>query len=383
MADAFICDAIRTPIGKRNGALSATLADVLGAHVLDQLVERNNIPGEAIEDVVMGCVTQIGEQGWNIGRLAVLSSSNLPATVPGVSVNRMCGSSLQTTNFSAQAIMSGQVDLVIAAGVENMSRVAMSSDGGIVSEQITDQYNVIPQGFSAELIATQWDISREEMDEFSYNSHKRALASWEAGYFDDEVVPITVLDPEGNAITLSRDETPRVTTLEKMSGLKPAFNPEGSVTAGNSSQICDGAAGLLMASEAAVATYGLTPRARIVSTGVSGVDPTIALTGNPDAIRIALKRAGLTLADMSVIEVNEAFACVPLQTIKDLDISDRMADFNPCGGGISLGHPLGASGARILATMIRELERRDGQYGIASMCIGMGMAIATVIERVK
>jgi acetyl-CoA acyltransferase len=379
--EAFICEAVRSPIGKRNGTLSGTRAEDLAGMVLQGLAGRAGIEGGAVEDVIMGCVTQIGEQGWNIGRMAVLAA-DWPVTVCGTTVNRQCGSSIQTTNFAAQAVMSGQQELVVSAGVECMSRTLMGTDGGDVSSRITDRYGLVPQGFSAEMIAQQWKISREQLDEYSWTSHQRALAAQRDGKFDDEIIPIDVTMPEGQVVSFGRDETPRDSTLEKVASLPPAFNPEGVITAGNSSQICDGAAALLVASERAIERHGLTPRARVVSTGLYGVDPVIMLTGNPGAMHAALSKAGLTLDDMGVIEVNEAFACVPIQTMMDLQAMDRMADLNPNGGGISLGHPLGATGARIFAGAIREMERRECQYGIVSACIGFGMAVATVIERV-
>jgi len=383
MHEAFIVDIVRTPIGKRNGSLSGTHPVDLAAHVLRGLVERTGVDPSAIEDVQLGCVTQIGEQGWNIGRMAALAAG-LPVDVCGASVNRMCGSSLQTTNSAAQAIMSGQADLVIAAGVESMSRTPMMSDGGQVPDSITENYNVVMQGLSAEMIAQQWEITREQQDEYALSSQERAIAAREAGKFEGEILPIEVTDAEGVKHMFAADETPRASTAEKLASLKPAFLPEGTgtVTAGNASQICDGASGLLLASAAAVELHGLKPRARVVSTGLAGVDPTIMLTGNPAATTRALTRVGLTLDDMSVIEINEAFASVVLQSMIDLKLADRAADVNPNGGGISLGHPLGASGARILATMLGELERRDAQHGMATMCIGFGQAIATVIERV-
>ena len=379
--EAFICEAVRSPIGKRKGSLSGTRAEDLAGSVLQGLVAKAGISGDAVEDVIMGCVTQIGEQGWNIGRMAVLAA-DWPVSVCGTTVNRQCGSSIQTTNFAAQAIMSGQQDVVVSAGVECMSRTIMGTDGGDVSARITDRYNLIPQGFSAELIAQQWNISREQLDEYSWNSHQRALAAQQAGKFDDEIIAIDVTTEDGSSVTFDRDETPRDSTMDKVASLAPAFNPEGVITAGNSSQICDGSAAVLLASEQAAGRLGLTPKARIVSTGLAGVDPIIMLTGNPGAMNAALSRAGLTLDDMGVIEVNEAFACFPIQTMMDLNAMDRLADLNPNGGGISLGHPLGATGARIFAGILREMERRDARYGIVSACIGFGMAVATVIERV-
>ena len=383
MSEAFIVDVVRTPIGKRNGTLSTTHPVDLAAHVLRGVVERAAVPAGDVEDVQLGCVTQVGEQGWNIARMAVLAAG-FPVEVPAASVNRMCGSSLQTTNSIAQSILAGHADVAIAAGVESMSRTPMMSDGGQVPDSITETYNIVSQGLSAEMIAQQWEITREQQDAYALESQARAIAARAAGKFDREILPIEVTGADGERGTLEQDETPRESTIEKLGSLRPAFLPEGvgTVTAGNASQICDGASALLIASEAGVARHGFTPRARIVSTGLSGVDPTIMLTGNPAAVRRALERANLGLDDMAVIEINEAFASVVLQTVIDLGLEDRMADVNPVGGGISLGHPLGASGGRIIASLLSELERRDARYGIATMCIGFGQAIATVIERV-
>ena len=383
MSEAFIVDVVRTPIGKRNGTLSTTHPVDLAAHVLRGVVERAGVPAGDVEDVQLGCVTQVGEQGWNIARMAVLAAG-FPVEVPAASVNRMCGSSLQTTNSIAQSILAGHADVAIAAGVESMSRTPMMSDGGQVPDSITETYNIVSQGLSAEMIAQQWEITREQQDAYALESQARAIAARAAGKFDREILPIEVTGADGERGTLEQDETPRESTIEKLGSLRPAFLPEGvgTVTAGNASQICDGASALLIASEAGVARHGFTPRARIVSTGLSGVDPTIMLTGNPAAVRRALERANLGLDDMAVIEINEAFASVVLQTVIDLGLEDRMADVNPVGGGISLGHPLGASGGRIIASLLSELERRDARYGIATMCIGFGQAIATVIERV-
>lgn len=382
MHEAYIIDAVRTPIGKRNGSLSRTHPVDLAAHVLRAVVERSGVAAEHVEDVQLGCVTQVGEQGWNVARMAVLAAG-FPVDVCGASVNRMCGSSLETTNSAAQAIMSGQADLVIAAGVESMSRAPMMSDGGQLPGSITEGRGIVMQGLSAEMIAEQWQLSRERQDEYALTSQRRALAARAAGRFEREIAPMEVTDLDGGKVMFAVDETPRESTAAKLASLRPAFLPEGrgTVTAGNASQICDGAAALLLASRAAVERHGLTPRAKVVATGLAGVDPTIMLTGNPASTRRAIERAGLTLDDMSVIEVNEAFASVVLQTIGDLGLEDRMADVNPNGGGISLGHPLGASGARILTTMIAELERRDGRHGVASMCVGFGQAVATVVER--
>jgi acetyl-CoA acetyltransferase family protein len=287
------------------------------------------------------------------------------------------------TNFSAAtAISAGQLDLVVSAGVEMMSRVPMGSNGGDLSDKLLDRWEIVPQGISAEVLADEWGFSREQLDAFSLESHRRAAAAADEGRFDGEIVPIDLTNPH-TGVVFGVDETPRRdTSLEALAALKPAFLPEGKVTAGNSSQICDGAAAVLVASESAAGRLGLQPRARFVSFGLAGVDPYRMLHGNPQACEKALARAGLTWDDISVIEVNEAFASVVLQFVRDAGLEERWDDVNPNGGGISLGHPLGATGARITATLLNELERRDARYGIATMCIGFGQAIACVVERV-
>ncbi len=394
---AFIVDAVRSPIGRRNGTLSVLRGDDLAAQVLNGLVARHDLDPAEIEDVQMGCVTQIGEQGWNVGRMAVLAAG-WPVTVSATTVDRQCGSSMQASFNAAAAVLAGQLDLVVAAGVESMSRVPMGSNGGSVSERVTARHEIVMQGTSAELLAREWNLSREELDAYSLESHRRAVAASDEGRFEREIVPIELPEPPddeasnrllqagGAAVAapavFAVDEAPRRdTSAEALAALKPAFDPAGVVTAGNSSQIVDGAAAVLVASEAAVSRLGLEPRARFVSFGLAGVDPTRMLHGNPEAMQRALDRAGLTLDEMGVIEVNEAFASVVLQTSKDLHLEDRFGDLNPNGGGISLGHPLGATGARITATLLPELERRGARYGIASMCVGFGMAIAGVVER--
>jgi acetyl-CoA acyltransferase len=380
MAEAYIVDAVRSPIGKRNGALSHVRGDELAAQVLNGLVARHDLDPAEIEDVQLGCVTQIGEQGWNIGRMVPLVAG-WPETVSGTSVDRQCGSSMQCNFNAAAAVWSGQLDLVVAAGVEMMSRVPMGSNGGDLSDKLLDRWQIVPQGISAEVIAEEWGLARDELDAFSLESHRRAVEAIDEGRFENEIVPVEAA-AAGAAVLLAVDETPRRdTSAEKLAALQPAFVPEGKVTAGNSSQICDGAAAVLVASEAACSRLGLEPRARFVSFGLCGVDPYRMLHGNPEACAKALAKARLTWDEMSVIEVNEAFASVVLQFLKDARLEDRRADVNPNGGGISLGHPLGATGARITATLISELDRRNGRYGIASMCIGFGMAIAGVIER--
>jgi acetyl-CoA acetyltransferase family protein len=347
---------------------------------LNALLERNDVdPGE-IEDVQLGCVTQIGEQGWNIGRMVPLVAG-WPESVCGTSVDRQCGSSMQCNFNAAAAIWSSQLDLVVSAGVEMMSRVPMGSNGGDLSEKLLERWEIVPQGISAEVIAAEWGLSREELDQYSYESHRRAIRATDEGRFENEIVPIEVTNPHVGTL-FAVDETPRRdTSLERMAELAPAFVPDGKITAGNSSQICDGAAAVLITSERKAGELRLEPRARFVSFGLAGVDPYRMLHGNPQACEKALARAGLGWDDIAVIEVNEAFASVVLQFVRDAGLEDRMDDVNPNGGGISLGHPLGATGARMTATLLNELERRGERYGVATMCVGFGMAIAGVIER--
>jgi acetyl-CoA acetyltransferase family protein len=396
--ESYIIDAVRSPIGRRNGTLSVIRGDDLAAQVLNGLVGRHDLDPAEVEDVQMGCVTQIGEQAWNIGRMAVMAAG-WPVEVCGTTVDRQCGSSMQTNFNGAAAVMAGQLDVVISAGVEMMSRVPMGSNGGSISGRITDRFEIVMQGTSAELLAQEWNLTREALDAYSLESHRRALAASDGGKFEREIIPIElpgegepddpgsgVLQVGGTAVVappvFAVDEAPRrETSAEKLASLKPAFTSDGVITAGNSSQIVDGAAAVLIASEAACTRLGLEPRARFVSFGLAGVDPTRMLHGNPQAMEKAVAKAGLTMDDMSVIEINEAFASVVLQTVKDLHLEERGDDVNPNGGGISLGHPLGATGARITATLLGELDRRDARYGIASMCVGFGMAIAGVVER--
>jgi acetyl-CoA acyltransferase len=381
MTDALIVDAVRSPIGRRNGALAGTRADELAGQILNGLVARHDLDPAEVEDVQMGCVTQIGEQGWNIGRMAPMVAG-WPETVCGTTVDRQCGSSLQAAFNAATAVSAGQLDVVVAAGVESMSRVPMGSNGGDLSERLHERWQIVPQGISAEVIAQEWGLTREALDAYSLESHRRALAAIDEGRFEQEIVPVET-GAAGAAVLIAVDEAPRRdTSAEKLASLAPAFLPDGVVTAGNSSQIVDGAAAVLVTSEAAATRLGLEPRGRFVSFGLSGVDPHRMLHGNPEACRKALERAGLSWDDVAVIEVNEAFASVVLQFAKDAGLEDRFADINPNGGGISLGHPLGATGARVTATLLGELERREARYGVACMCIGFGQAIAAVVERV-
>jgi acetyl-CoA acyltransferase len=377
---AYVVDAVRSPIGRRNGALATIRADELAAQVLNGLLARQDLDPAGVEDVQLGCVTQVGEQGWNIGRMAPLVAG-WPETVCGTTVDRQCGSSMQCNLNAAAAVAAGHLDLVVAAGVESMSRVPMGSNGGDLSDRLLERWEIVPQGISAEVIAEEWGLTREELDAYSLESHRRALAAIDEGRFEDEIVPIEVSNPHVGAL-VAVDETPRRdTSAEALAALPPAFLPEGKVTAGNSSQICDGAAAVLVASERAASRLRLEPRARFVSFGLAGVDPHRMLHGNPQACTRALERAGLGWDDVAVVEVNEAFASVALQFVRDAGLEHRTADVNPNGGGISLGHPLGATGARITATLLNELERRNERYGVATMCIGFGQAIAAVVER--
>src|SRR5918995_1248318 len=383
MPGTLIIDAVRSPIGKRDGTLSKIRGDELAGQILNGLVARVGLDPAEVEDIQTGCVTQIGEQGWNIGRMIPMVAG-WPETVGGTTVDRQCGSSMQTNFNAAAAIWSGQLDVVVSAGVEMMSRVPMGSNGGDLSDKLHERWQIVPQGISAEALAAEWNLSREALDAYSLESHRRALAAIDAGRFENEIVPVEV-GAAGAAVLFAVDEAPRRdTSAEKLASLPPAFLPDGVVTAGNSSQIVDGAAAVLVTSEAAASRLGLEPRARFVSFGLSGVDPYRMLHGNPEACASALEKAGLTWDDVSVIEVNEAFASVVLQFLADTGLHERWetGDVNPNGGGIPLGPPLGATGARITATLLNELNRREARYGIACMCIGFGQAIAAIVERV-
>jgi acetyl-CoA acyltransferase len=387
MPEAYIVDAVRSPIGKKNGTLASVHADELAGQVLNGLVDRAGIDPAEIEDVQMGCVTQVGEQALNVGRVALLVAG-WPETVCAATTDRQCGSSMQTAFSATSAIQAGHLDVVVAAGVESMSRVPMGSNLGPdgyagFSEKLFERWEIVPQGISAEVLADEWNLSREALDAYAYESHRRAIEAIDEGRFESEIVPIEVTNPHVGTL-FAVDETPRRdTSLEKLAELAPAFKPDGVVTAGSSSQICDGSAAMLLVSENAASRLGLHPRARFVSFGLAGVDPYRMLHGNPQACERALAKAGLSWDDVAVIEVNEAFASVVLQFLADTGLEERWqeGDVNPNGGGISLGHPLGATGARITATLLAELDRRDARYGIATMCIGQGQALAGVLER--
>jgi len=387
MNTAVIVDAIRTPLGKRNGKLKEWHPVDLVAEVMAAMVERNGFDPGLIDDVVMGCVMQVGEQSTNIARNAVLAAG-WPEGVPGTTIDRQCGSSQQAAHFAAQGVMAGAYDIVVAAGVEVMTRVPMGSAmvdgkyGWPFGPRMLNRYHseggVVPQGVSAEMIADRWDISREDMDRFGVQSQTRAARATAEGRFEREILP--VLDAEGNLMT--RDEGIRDTSMESLGKLKPSFRSEeegGRVTAGNSSQITDGAAALLIMSEAKAKALGLTPRARFVNFSLAGDNPRFMLTAPIPATRKILERSGLGIHDMDVVEINEAFASVVLAWQKEFD--PDMDKVNPNGGAIALGHPLGCSGARLMTTLLHELERTNGRYGLQTMCEGGGMANATIIER--
>ena len=379
MPDALIVEAVRTPIGRRAGALRDVRPDDLAAHVLRALVERSGIEPRIVEDVILGCVTQIDEQGLNIARIAALIAG-FPETVPGTSVNRMCASGLQAVNTASMAVMAGMNDVVIAGGVESMSRVPIGSDGGVLSPRLLERYDIVAQGISADLVADKYHITREQMDEYSLWSHRKAVRAIDEGRFKREIVPVAVFDEHGNKRLFDTDEHPRRTTsLEKLASLPPSFKSDGRITAGNSSGINDGAAALLIMTPERAKDLGLEARARLVAVGASGVNPTVMLDGTIPASRIALSKAGLKADDIDLWEVNEAFASVPLATRDTLGIDDVKLNVN--GGAIALGHPLGCTGARLVATLLHEMERQDVRRGLATLCIGFGQGLATIIER--
>jgi acetyl-CoA acetyltransferase family protein len=386
MPTAVIVDAVRTALGKRNGKLKDWHPVDLAAETLRALVERNDLDPALVDDVIMGCVMQTGAQGLNIGRNAALAAG-FPESVVGTTVDRQCGSSQQAAHFAAQGVMAGAYDVVIAAGVEHMTLVpmgvTMNGPGMPFGPRVLERYQpaggLVPQGISAELIAERWDISREELDAFALESHRRAARATEEGRFENEIVPVTV-ETEGGKESFTRDEGIRFdTSMERLAALKPSFKEDGRVTAGNSSQITDGAAALLIMSEEKANQLGLRPRARFHAFALAGVDPITMLTGPIPATKKILERTGLSLDDIDVIEINEAFASVVLAWERELH--PDMTKVNPNGGAIALGHPLGCSGARLMATLLNELERTGGRWGLQTMCEGGGMANATIIER--
>ncbi|RXI98681.1 thiolase family protein [Anaerobacillus alkaliphilus] len=381
MREAVIVEAVRTPIGKRNGSLSGIRPDEMLALVLAAVVQRAGIEKREVDDVIAGCVTQASEQSADIARVASLIAG-FPQEVPGVTIDRQCGSSEQAIHFAAQAILSGDMDCVIACGVESMSRVPMFSQfqGRTESEKLQSKYEIIHQGLSAERIADKWGLSRQELDEFALKSHEKALSAIEKGYFQREIMPV-IANRDGQEILLESDEGPRSdTTIERLSNLKTPFREEGKISAGNASQISDGAAAVLIMSREKAEQLGVKPRFRILARAVVGTDPTLMLTGPISATQKVLEKANLTLADIDLFEVNEAFASVPLAWAKELAID--LTKLNVNGGAIALGHPLGATGARVMTTLLHELERQQKRYGLQAICEGYGMANATIIERI-
>jgi acetyl-CoA acyltransferase len=384
MPTAVIVDAVRTATGRRNGQLKDWHPVDLAAETLKALVTRNDLDPALIEDVIMGCVMQVGEQALNVGRNAALAAG-FPETVVGTTIDRQCGSSQQAAHFAAQAVIAGANDIVIAAGVEVMTRVpmgatVMSGPGLPFGQKLNDRYapvgGLVPQGISAEMIADKWNLSREELDAFSVQSHLRAARALEEGRFEKEIIAVTGADGG----VFDRDEGVRPdSNVEKLATLKPAFKTDGKVTAGNSSQISDGAAALLIMSEEKANELGLTPRARFHTFALAGVDPVTMLTGPIPATDKVLERAKLQLSDIDLVEINEAFASVVLAWEKEHH--PDMTKVNVNGGAIALGHPLGCSGAKLMATLLNELERTNGRYGLQTMCEGGGMANATIIER--
>ena len=377
MSEVFIVAAVRTPIGvgKPGGALWPVAPVDLTSLVLQEALRRSGIPADRVEDVVWGCVTPVGDQGANLARLGVLKAG-FPVSVPAVTLNRMCGSSQQALHFAAQAILAGDMDVVMAGGTEMMSHQPLGSD--YPSTWPTDfPFPLVHQGISAEMMAEKWGLGREALDDFSYNSHLRAMHAMEGCHFESQILP--VVRPDGQTVTY--DQGVRMPPdREKMAGLKPVFKEDGVITAGNASQISDGAAAIVLASSKAVGRYNLSPLARLVARYVTGSDPVLMLDAPIPATRKVLERAGLSLDDIDVVEINEAFASVVLAWAKEMGDVD-MQRVNPNGGAIALGHPLGATGAILMTKLVHELHRRKGRYGLQTMCIGHGMATATLIER--
>jgi acetyl-CoA acyltransferase len=400
MPEAFICDAIRTPFGRYGGSLSMVRADDLGAVPLKALITRNpKVDWGAVEDVIYGCANQAGEDNRNVGRMSLLLAG-LPQEVPGTTVNRLCGSSMDAIGIAARAIKSAETELMIAGGVESMSRApfvmgkadsAFSRSAKIedttigwrfINPLMKAKFGVHSMPETAENVAEEFKISRTDQDAFALRSQQRAAAAIEAGWLAEEIVPVTIPQKKGEPIAFSKDEHPRATTLEALAKLKGVVKPEGTVTAGNASGVNDGACAVLLASEAAARKQGLTPKARVVAAAVAGVAPRIMGFGPAPAMRKVLEKAKLKLSDIDVIELNEAFASQALAVLRDHGIPDDAPHVNPNGGGIALGHPLGASGARLVTTALYQLRRTGGRYALCTMCIGVGQGIAMIIERV-
>ena len=400
MPDAFICDAIRTPIGKLGGALSSVRADELAAIPIRALVERNpNVDWSAVDDTILGCANQAGEDNRNVARMAVLLAG-LPEAVPGSTVNRLCGSGLNAVGSAARAIRSGDAELMIAGGIESMTRApyVLGKAGAafdrtqtiedttlgwrFVNPAMREAYGVDTMPQTGENVADEWKVSREDQDRFAAASQQKAALAIANGRLAKEIVPVTVLQAKGGSTVFSRDEHPRATSLEALGKLRPVVRADGTVTAGNASGLNDGAAAMLVASEAAAARHGITPRARILGMAAAGIAPRIMGAGPIEAARKLVRTTGVTLDQVDVIELNEAFASQAIATLRDLEIAPDDPRVNRNGGAIALGHPLGMSGARIVMTMVEELHRTHGRYGLAFMCIGVGQGIALLVERV-
>jgi acetyl-CoA C-acetyltransferase len=400
MTQAFICDAVRTPFGRYGGALSSVRTDDLGAVPIRALMERNSqVDWAAVTDVLYGCANQAGEDNRNVARMAALLAG-LPIEVPGATLNRLCGSGLDAVGSAARALKAGEAELMIAGGVESMSRApfvmpkadtAFSRSNAVydttigwrfINKLMKERYGVDSMPETAENVAADFKIEREAQDRMALASQMKAVAAQKAGFFDAEIVPVTIPQKKGDALVVSKDEHPRETSLEALAKLKGVVRPDGTVTAGNASGVNDGACALLLASEAAAARHGLTPRARVVGMATAGVAPRIMGFGPAPAVRKVLALTGLSLAQMDVIELNEAFAAQGLAVLRDLGLADDDARVNPNGGAIALGHPLGASGARLATTAVNQLHRIQGRYALCTMCIGVGQGIAVVLERV-
>lgn len=400
MTQAFICDAIRTPFGRYGGALSSVRTDDLGAVPLRALMARNpQVDWAAVSDVIFGCANQAGEDNRNVAHMSSLLAG-LPIAVPGSTVNRLCGSGLDAIGTAARAIKSGEASLMIAGGVESMSRApfvmpkaesAFSRNNAVydttigwrfVNKLMKEKYGVDSMPETAENVATDFGIEREAQDLMALASQMKAVAAQKAGVFDAEIIPVTIPQKKGDALVVSRDEHPRETSLETLAKLKGVVRPDGTVTAGNASGVNDGACALLLASEAAAAQHGLTPRARVVGMATAGVAPRIMGIGPAPATQKVLALTGLSLAQLDVIELNEAFAAQGLAVLRQLGLQDNDPRVNPNGGAIALGHPLGASGARLATTAVNQLHRTGGRYALCTMCIGVGQGIAVILERV-
>lgn len=397
--EAVIIDAIRTPVGKYGGVLKDVRPDDMSALVLQKLVERNKLDPKLIEDVLWGCANQAGEDNRNVGRMAVLLAG-FPNSIPAATINRLCGSSLESINQAARGIWCGDFEIVIAGGVESMTRaphVIPKNVGGqalygnltaydtalgwrFPNSKMEKMFPLESMGETAENVAEQWKVKREDQDAFALRSHQRAVKAQEDCKFQNEIVPVEIPQKKGGPVVVNKDEGPRSdTSLEKLAKLPPTFRQGGTVTAGNSSSLNDGAAAVLIMSESKAKAMGYTPIARIVSTGVAGVDPRFMGIGPMPATQMALNKAGLTINDIGLMELNEAFASQSLAVIRELSIDPEIVNVN--GGAIALGHPLGCSGARIMTTLVHEMKRRKVRYGVATMCIGVGQGIATVVEQ--